>query len=88
MSGNGGGGSKKISAIVACYRDAQAIPTMAERLAKCFQKIGVDYEIIFVNDGSPDDTQSVLERLAARTAGSRALPTAATSDRRTRSPAG
>lgn len=56
---------KKISAIIACYKDAQAIPIMAERLALCFRKIEVDYEIIFVNDGSPDDTQAVLERLTS-----------------------
>src|SRR5690242_6495003 len=57
--------SRKISAIIACYKDAQAIPVMAERLTQTFRKIEVDYEIIFVNDGSPDDTQSVLERLTA-----------------------
>jgi dolichol-phosphate mannosyltransferase len=57
------GRRRKISAIVACYKDEQAIPIMAERLEKCFLKIDVDYEIIFVNDGSPDDTQTVLERL-------------------------
>ena len=56
---------RKISAIIACYKDEQAIPIMAERLTACFRKIGVDYEIIFVNDASPDDTQAVLERLAA-----------------------
>lgn len=55
---------RKISAIIACYKDAQAIPIMAERLITTFQKIGCEYEIIFVNDGSPDDTQSVLEGLA------------------------
>ena len=59
------GKRRKISAIIACYRDAQAIPIMAERLETVFQKVGVDYEIIFVNDGSPDDTQAVLERLTA-----------------------
>ena len=56
---------RKISAIIACYKDAQAIPIMAERLTQTFRKIEVDYEIIFVNDGSPDDTQPVLEQLAA-----------------------
>jgi dolichol-phosphate mannosyltransferase len=56
---------KTLSAIIACYRDAQAIPIMAERLEATFKKLGVDYEIIFVNDGSPDDTQDVLVRLAA-----------------------
>ncbi len=58
-------GERKLSAVVACYRDEPAIPFMAERLRKTFEKIGVDYEIIFVNDGSPDDTQSVIEMLAA-----------------------
>lgn len=56
---------RKLTAIIACYKDEQAIPIMAERLEATFKKIGVDYEIIFVNDGSPDDTQTVLERLTA-----------------------
>src|SRR5262249_33069255 len=56
---------KMISAIIACYRDEPAVPIMAERLRATFEKIDVDYEIIFVNDGSPDDTQAVLEKLAA-----------------------
>ena len=55
----------KLSAIIACYLDGQAIPIMASRLAATFEKIGCDYEMIFVNDGSPDDSQSVLEDLAA-----------------------
>ncbi len=56
---------RKLSAIAACYKDELAIPIMAERLAATFRKIGVEYEIIFVNDGSPDDTQAVVERLGA-----------------------
>jgi glycosyltransferase involved in cell wall biosynthesis len=56
-------GPRKVSAVIACYRDGQAIPIMAERLKNTFQRIGCDYEIIFVNDGSPDDSQEVLERL-------------------------
>jgi len=57
---------KKISAIIACYRDAPAVPQMHERLTAVFQELGVDYEIIFVNDGSPDDAQEILAELAAR----------------------
>ncbi|MFH1386127.1 MAG: NAD-dependent epimerase/dehydratase family protein [bacterium] len=54
---------KKISAIVACYNDAQAIPVMWERLTKSFSGIKVDYEIIFVNDSSPDNTNEVLLKI-------------------------
>ncbi|MCX5698509.1 MAG: glycosyltransferase family 2 protein [Candidatus Omnitrophica bacterium] len=53
-------GVKKISAIIACYNDAKAIPYMYQRLVSIFGEIGVDYEIIFVNDGSLDDTEKVL----------------------------
>ncbi|MDQ3814626.1 MAG: glycosyltransferase family 2 protein [Armatimonadota bacterium] len=57
---------KKLSAIIACYRDAPAVPIMHERLTAVFNKIGVDYEIIFVNDCSPDNAREVLTELAAR----------------------
>lgn len=56
--------STRLSAIVVCYRDAPAVPIMHERLTAVFQKIGVDYEIIFVNDRSPDDAADVLTALA------------------------
>ncbi len=56
----------KISAVIACYRDAPAVPIMHERLVKTFTEIGADYEIIFVNDGSPDNAREVLAELAAR----------------------
>ena len=58
--------TRKLSAIIACYRDAQAVPVMHERLTAVFNKIGVDYEIIFVNDNSPDNAREVLTALAAR----------------------
>lgn len=54
---------KKISAVIACYNDEKAIPFMHQRLTAVFQKIKVDYEIIFVNDGSPDQTEQVLADL-------------------------
>lgn len=54
----------RISAVIACYRDALAIPIMHERLVAVFRSLGVDYEIIFVNDGSPDNAREVLAELA------------------------
>ncbi|MDO9022988.1 NAD-dependent epimerase/dehydratase family protein [Zwartia sp.] len=55
-----------ISAVIACYRDVQAIPIMHERLVAVFQKLGLDYEIIFVNDNSPDESAEVIRDISAR----------------------
>ncbi len=38
--------NRKISAIIACYKDEKAIPFMYNRLIKTFKKIKADYEII------------------------------------------
>lgn len=56
---------KKLSAIIACYLDAPAVPIMYERLKKVFNHLSVEYEIIFVNDFSPDNAREVLGKLAA-----------------------
>ncbi|MNX50993.1 hypothetical protein D3C86_816380 [compost metagenome] len=55
-----------ISAVIACYRDSQAIPIMHERLVAVFQRLGLDYEIIFVNDNSPDDSAEIIRAISAR----------------------
>jgi dolichol-phosphate mannosyltransferase len=55
-----------VAAIIACYKDGHAIPIMAERLQRTFTSLNVDYEIIFVNDGSPDDSEEVIRRLSAQ----------------------
>ena len=56
----------KLSAIIAVYMDGPAIPFMYKRLADVFTKIDVDYEIIFVNDCSPDNAREVLADLAGQ----------------------
>lgn len=57
---------RSVSAIIACYKDEQAIPIMHERLTATFKKLGIDYEIIFVNDGSPDACAEVIRALSER----------------------
>ncbi len=56
---------RSLSAIIACYKDEQAIPIMYRRLTDTFRKIGIDYEIIFVNDCSPDNSAEVILELSA-----------------------
>lgn len=53
----------KISPIIACYMDGNAIPIMYQRLIKAFQEIGCNYEIIFVNDNSPDNSDEILTKI-------------------------
>ncbi|WP_234734127.1 NAD-dependent epimerase/dehydratase family protein [Tellurirhabdus bombi] len=55
-----------ITAIIACYKDAQAIPFMYDRLVKTFNEMKVRYEIIFVNDSSPDNTEEVLQPICEK----------------------
>lgn len=54
-----------LSAVICCYQDAQAIPVMHRRLTEVFRSLQTPYEIIFVNDCSPDDADSVLKGLTA-----------------------
>jgi polyisoprenyl-phosphate glycosyltransferase len=63
---------RSVSAIIACYKDGQAIPVMHQRLTDTFNQLGIDYEIIFVNDGSPDNSAHVIQAISehdARTLG-------------------
>ena len=39
---------------------------MHRRLTETFQALGCEYEIVFVNDGSPDESKAVLQNLSSR----------------------
>ena len=53
----------KISAVIACYNDALSLPEIHKRLSDTFKKIRCDFEIIFVNDGSLDDSTEVIKKI-------------------------
>lgn len=53
-----------VSAVIACQGDAPAIPVMYERLKKTFERLRVEYEILFVNDNSPDESEEIIRGLS------------------------
>ena len=57
--------NKKISAVVVCYRDEGNIREMYRRLSLVLPKITPDYEIIYVNDASSDNSGEILRELAS-----------------------
>ena len=57
----------KISIIVPCYNEQEAIPIFYREITKTAEGMQpVDFEFIFVNDGSKDDTLSVMKELASQ----------------------
>ncbi|RIK30740.1 MAG: glycosyltransferase [Anaerolineae bacterium] len=55
-----------ISVIVPVYRGATLIESLVERLAKSLPKFSKKYEVLLVNDGSPDDSWAVIQNLARK----------------------
>lgn len=59
--------TKKISIVVPMYFEESVVNICYERLNKVLNKIdNIDYEMIFVNDGSKDKTQDLLENIARK----------------------
>lgn len=55
---------KKISIIVPCYNEEQAIPFFYEEINKVSISLKYDFEFIFVNDGSKDQTIEIIKKYA------------------------
>lgn len=54
-----------LSIIVPCYNESQVIPIFYDELTKVLTEINtVKYEIVFVNDGSKDDTLNIIKGIA------------------------
>lgn len=56
--------NKTLSVVVSCYNEELALDRFYEETASILNKLSWKYELIFVNDGSQDQTLSVLTRLS------------------------
>ena len=57
---------KRLSLIIPCYNEALSLPVLVRELEHTLAEIpDIEYEILFVDDGSSDDSLEVIETLAA-----------------------
>jgi len=52
----------ELTLVIACFNEAQVLPFLETRLRKCLDEMRVTWEVIFIDDGSRDQT---LEKLIA-----------------------
>ncbi len=55
-----------ISVIVPCFNEEEAIPYFYDAMEKVRKEMGLQFEYIFVNDGSQDRTLTVLRQLSGQ----------------------
>ena len=54
---------KNISIILPTYNECKNLPILVEKLKKELNPINIDYELIIIDDNSPDRTWEIAERL-------------------------
>jgi undecaprenyl-phosphate 4-deoxy-4-formamido-L-arabinose transferase len=67
------GASPALSIVIPVFNEAQSLVALHERLARTLATIGRPYEIIFVDDGSRDESADVLRTLRGRDAAVRVI---------------
>lgn len=55
---------KTLSIIVPCYNESESLPIFYREVTNVLDLLDVEYELIFVNDGSSDNTLSQLRELS------------------------
>ncbi len=63
----------EISVVIPVYNEEENLPILAAEVQGALQAIGRPYEVIFVDDGSTDDSPEVLRRLAGEDPGVRVI---------------
>ena len=53
----------KLSLVVPCYNEEESIPLFQEAVLDTFRNCGYDYEIVYVDDGSRDNTMYQLRKI-------------------------
>ena len=57
---------RSITFVIAAYNEQAALPLMHARLARVMDTLDADSQVLYVDDGSRDDTWAVMQQLAAQ----------------------
>jgi len=63
-AGTGSPAAESLSVFFPCYNEQANVARTVERAIDVLDKLGLDYEVIVVNDGSSDDTGRIADRIA------------------------
>lgn len=56
----------KLSLIIPCFNEQDAIPLFYDEVTRVLNTMQCAYELLFVNDGSRDETLSILKGFAEK----------------------
>lgn len=56
--------AQNISLVVPCYNEEESLPELTEWISRVIEEHGFTYEIIFIDDGSSDQTWKVIKELS------------------------
>ena len=58
-------GNVRLSVIIPVFNEAENLPTLHGRLTRALVNLGMEYEIVLVDDGSQDQSPDILRRMEA-----------------------
>lgn len=56
----------ELSIVATCYNDAKIIPLLVQEIENSIKPLEINYEIILVNDFSPDNTEFVISKICKK----------------------
>lgn len=62
----GGDGSMLLSVVIPVYNESATLPLLLEALSQVLTRMNCQYELIFVDDGSGDDSPAILSEAARK----------------------
>jgi glycosyltransferase involved in cell wall biosynthesis len=63
----------KLSIVIPAYNEAESLPELLQWIETVMQQHSYSYEVIFIDDGSRDDTWAVIQNLSQKNAQVRAI---------------